>query len=117
MAHPAPRAWQPLSFQAPTKSGQELTIQKLEEDTAQLTGQVCTLPYLLTANMRISQDYGYMLGGPTLRTIMYWGLNWSPSIYGNYQHVQTLEVTELSGVRERAEQAEKMPPGSKRQTS
>ena len=33
----------------------------------------------------VSQNWGYLLGVPTLRLIAFWGLYWSPLILGNYQ--------------------------------
>ena len=61
----------------PSSHLQELTIQKLEEDATQLTGQARRLGPLQSMLRR--------------------------------RAIASLEVAELSGVRERAEQAEKMP--------
>ena len=40
-----------------------------------------------TANpqMGVSQNYGYLFGGPIIRIIVYWGLYWGPPILGSYQ--------------------------------
>ena len=38
-------------------------------------------------DLGVSQHYGYLLGVPIIRAIVYWGLYWGPPIEGNY-HLQ-----------------------------
>ena len=48
------------------------------------------LPYRLHGDyVGVSQNGGTLLGVPIIRTIVYWGLYWSPLILGNY-HVGKL---------------------------
>ena len=32
---------------------------------------------------RVSQNYGYLIGGPVIRIVVSWGLYWGPLILGN----------------------------------
>ena len=43
-------------------------------------------------NMGVSRNEGYHFGGPIMRTIVFWGLDWGPLILGNY-HVVTVAPT------------------------
>ena len=35
--------------------------------------------------MGVSQNEGYYLGVPIIRSVVFWGLYWGPPILGNYQ--------------------------------
>ena len=44
--------------------------------------------------MGVSQNYGYPLGVPIVRTIVFWGLYWGPLVLGNY--LVEISVFEIS---------------------